>query len=189
MTQPAETRVRVRGLQPVQLLAGLVGLVYLAIGILGFVVAGSGEGSVGAFSVNLWHNLLHLGVGVLGVIAALNSGFSRTFGWLLLAAFGLLFVWGLAITGVFASNPVSGLGNPFAIDTADNWLHLGTALAGLLIAVLPARKRAEAVLGEPAPAQPTAEPATEPVADDRVAEPAHRRRGLRNRFGRRDAAH
>jgi hypothetical protein len=44
------------------------------------------------------------------------------------------------ITRTLRSNPVAALGNPLDLNTADNWLHLGSAVVGLVIAVLPARK-------------------------------------------------
>jgi len=45
------------------------------------------------------------------------------------------------ITGIVARNPVSEAGNPLALNTNDNWLHLGLALFGLLLAVMPARRK------------------------------------------------
>ncbi|WP_028663232.1 DUF4383 domain-containing protein [Saccharomonospora halophila] len=148
MARLKEGRTQVSGLQPVQMLAALVGLVYLAFGIIGLIVTGFGDfaGSTGStlwvFAVNPLHNIIHIVVGVLGVLMAVKSSGARTYGWLLLVAFGVLLLWGLAVTGVFATNPVSGLGNPLALNAADNWLHLGTALLGLIIAVMPARKAA-----------------------------------------------
>ena len=147
MTRPTDTRVRRGGLQPVQVLAGLIGLIYLAIGIIGMIITGFGgfadatHSSLWVFSINPLHNVFHIVIGALGVLMALSSGWARTYGWVLLAVFGILLLWGLAVTGVFAGNPVSGLGNPFALDAADNWLHLGTALLGLVLAVMPAHKK------------------------------------------------
>lgn len=152
---PTETRVSVRGLQPVQVVAGLVGLLYLALGTIGLVISGFGDFTASShstmwiFSVNPLHNVVHLGFGLLGVLMALTSALARAYGWVLFVSFGLLFVWGLALMGVFTTNPVRGLGNPMAIGTADTWLHFGTAIVGLLIAVLPARKVVEYVGAEP----------------------------------------
>ncbi|WP_199430235.1 DUF4383 domain-containing protein [Qaidamihabitans albus] len=192
MTRPAETRVRVGGLQPTQVLAGLVGLAYLAIGIIGFTITGFGDfaaaehSTLWVFAINPLHNVVHLVIGVLGVLMAVMSGLARTFGWLLFVAFGVLFVWGLAITDVFATNPVSGLGNPLAIDTADNWLHLGTALVGLLIAVLPARRVVER--GETVPPGTVEErrPAEENEPTTETTETTEH--GGHRRFGRHDPA-
>ncbi|PXY21661.1 DUF4383 domain-containing protein [Prauserella sp. PE36] len=147
MDPRADARVGVAGVQPAQVLAAIVGLVYLAIGIIGFVLTGFGgfthaeHSTLWLFSINPLHNVVHVVIGVLGLLMALNAGLARTFGWLLFIGYGVVFVWGLAITGVFSSNPVSGLGNPLALNTADNWLHLGSALVGLLIAIMPARKK------------------------------------------------
>jgi ABC-type transport system involved in multi-copper enzyme maturation permease subunit len=156
MTRPKEpgTRPRRRGLQPVQLLAGLVGLVYLALGIIGLIITGFGgfgdatHSTLWLFSINPFHNVVYIVIGALGVLMALTSKLARTYGWLVLVAFGVLVLWGLAITGVFSENPVSGLGNPLALNTADNWLHFGTALLGLVIAVMPARKKIPAMPGQ-----------------------------------------
>jgi hypothetical protein len=67
---------------PVQTVAALVGLVFLLVGILGFVpgittsydnlsFAGHhGAKLLGVFGVNILHNIVHLGIGVAGLIAA-----------------------------------------------------------------------------------------------------------------------
>lgn len=137
-------RIRVAGTQPVQVLAGVVGLLLLAAGIYGYTKTGfTGDKRVFlyGFAVNPLHNLVNGAAGVIGLLLALGSGRARTFGWLLLAGFGLLFVWGLMLTGALTTNVVSGWGNPVELNTADNWLNLGIAVAGLLIALLPARKQ------------------------------------------------
>ena len=137
--------VKVAGLQPVQILAALAGIAFIVFGVVGFSRTGVGDWSVHSFvlgfSVNPLHNLVHVAVGVLGLLMALGSGLARLYGWLLFAGFGALFVWGLMITGILAQNPASEFGNPLALNTNDNWLHLGLALFGLLLAVLPARRK------------------------------------------------
>ncbi|ASR34823.1 hypothetical protein BAY61_07370 [Prauserella marina] len=182
MDRPTQTQVRVSGFQPAQLLAGLVGLVYLAFGIVGLVITGFGGFTAAqhsmllGFSVNPLHNVVSIVVGVLGLLFATRSGLARTYGWLLFLGFGVLLVWGMAITGVFSSNPVSGLGNPLALNTADNWLHLGTALVGLLIAVLPARKRIVQTTDPGAASADLGATRTDVAADQPVQDrPAHRK--------------
>ncbi|WP_063798736.1 DUF4383 domain-containing protein [Nocardia sp. NRRL S-836] len=137
--------VKVAGLQPVQLLAALAGIAFIVFGVVGFTRTGVNDWAthsfVLGFSVNALHNLVHVIVGVLGLVMALGSGLARLYGWLLFLGFGALFVWGLMITGIVAQNPVSAIGNPLALNTNDNWLHLGIALFGLLLAVLPARRK------------------------------------------------
>jgi hypothetical protein len=140
-------RVKVAGLQPAQVLAGLVGLVFLALGVLGFVRTGFGDfagdqhATLLGFSLNPLHNVVHLVFGVLGLLMASTSGLARLYGWILFIGYGAVSLWGLALSGVFSTNPVSGLGNPLALNTHDNWLHLGLTAVGLLIAVLPARRK------------------------------------------------
>ncbi|WP_394616851.1 DUF4383 domain-containing protein [Lentzea sp. JNUCC 0626] len=138
-------RIKVAGLQPVQVLAGLAGIAFIVFGVVGFTRTGVGDWAaqsfVLGFSVNPLHNLVMVAVGVLGLLTALGSGLSRTYGWLLFAGFGALFVWDLMITGILAQNPAQEFGNPLAVNANDNWLHLGLALFGLLLAVMPARRK------------------------------------------------
>ncbi|MER5268589.1 DUF4383 domain-containing protein [Actinosynnema sp. NPDC002837] len=140
-------RVKVAGLQPAQVLAGLVGLVFLALGVLGFVRTGFGDfagdqhAMLLGFALNPLHNVVHLAFGVLGLLMASTSGLARLYGWILFLGYGAVLLWGLALAGVFSTNPVAGLGNPLALNVNDNWLHLGLAAVGLLIAVLPARRK------------------------------------------------
>ncbi|MGW6448436.1 DUF4383 domain-containing protein [Lentzea sp. NPDC055074] len=150
-------RIKVAGLQPVQLLAGLAGIAFIVFGVVGFTRTGVGDWAaqsyVLGFSVNPLHNTVMVAVGVLGLLTALGSGLARLYGWLLFAAFAAIFVWDLMITGILAQNPAEQYGNPLAINTNDNWLHLGIALFGLLLAVMPARRKLvedeEPVLPEP----------------------------------------
>ncbi|MDQ2587766.1 DUF4383 domain-containing protein [Saccharothrix yanglingensis] len=147
MTHSTVGRVKVAGLQPAQVLAGLLGLVFLAFGVVGFLRTGFGDfagdqhAMVLGFAVNPLHNTIHLAFGVLGLLMATGSGLARLYGWIVFLAYGAVLLWGLALAGVFSGNPVSGLGNPLALNTNDNWLHLGFAVVGLLIAVLPARRK------------------------------------------------
>ncbi|MFJ6675428.1 DUF4383 domain-containing protein [Actinosynnema sp. NPDC091369] len=160
-------RVKVAGLQPAQVLAGLVGLVFLALGVLGFVRTGFGDfagdqhAMLLGFTLNPLHNVVHLAFGVLGLLMASTSGLARLYGWLLFIAYGAVLLWGLALAGVFSTNPVAGLGNPLALNVNDNWLHLGLAAVGLLIAVLPARRK---IVTEAPVDERTGEPIA-PVAD------------------------
>jgi hypothetical protein len=146
MVRSEKARIRVRGLQPVQMLAGLAGIVFLVAGVVGFTRTGFGNFAghepvfLSVFAINPLHNLVNVVLGLIGVLMSIGSGLARMYGWLLFVVTGVMFVWGMMITGVFASNPVSGAGNPLNLNTADNWLHLGTAVLGLLMAIMPARK-------------------------------------------------
>ncbi|HUQ55951.1 DUF4383 domain-containing protein [Lentzea sp.] len=159
--------VKVAGLQPVQMLAALAGIAFIVFGVVGFTRTGVGDWAaqshVLGFSVNPLHNLVMVVVGVLGLLMALGSGLSRLYGWLLFAGFAALFVWDLMITGILAQNPAEQYGNPLAVNTNDNWLHLGLAIFGLLLAVMPARRK---LIEEEEPVVP--EPRSEAFREDRV---------------------
>ena len=111
---------------PVQTLALLVGVVFLAVGVLGFVpgvtthygdlsFAGHGGDArlLGLFSVSILHNLVHLAFGVAGVALARTAETARTY----LAGGGAVYlvVWLVGVIGV---------GGWIPVNTADNWLHL-----------------------------------------------------------------
>ena len=122
---------------PVQFAATVVGVVFLLVGVLGFVpgvttqldalaVAGHGSGAMllGLFHVSVLHNLVHLLFGVAGLALARTSG----------AAYGYLVGGGaiyllLAIYGAFV--PADSAANVVPVNTADNWLHLVLA-AGMV---------------------------------------------------------
>lgn len=115
----------------------VAGIVYALVGILGFVpgviqtpppdapalTEGSGYGYLlGLFPVNLWHNVVHLVVGVIGVIAWYQSVFwSRQFARGLAVFYGLLTVMGLIpqLSTVFGFIPIFG---------HNIWLHGLTAI-------------------------------------------------------------
>jgi len=93
----------------------------------------------------------------------------------------VLVVWGLMLMGFTSTNPVSELGNPLNLNVADNWLHVGTAVLGLAIAVVPARRRIveEEPVTEPVPVQQAERvPADTVAADDTDAAPTEKPRGL-----------
>ncbi|MEV4051486.1 DUF4383 domain-containing protein [Amycolatopsis sp. NPDC049688] len=146
MVHAKGARIRVRGLQPAQVLAGLAGIAFLVVGIIGFSRTGFGDfaghhdAGFWRFSGNPLMSLVRVVTGVIGLLLAFGSGRARTFGWLLFIGYGLLFVWGLMIDGLISTNPFANAGNPMDLGPADTWLHLGVAALGLLIAVLPARR-------------------------------------------------
>jgi hypothetical protein len=129
------------GMAMPQILAVAVGAVYTLVGLTGFFVTGFGdfaghEGhSLLGFSINPLHNILHLGVGALGLVMGMRLPTARTYGWILLLAYGVLFVFGLFAVG---NTDVNFL----AMNAADNVLHLLTALLGLAIALWPTRGQA-----------------------------------------------
>ncbi len=120
-------------------LALAVGVLYALIGVLGFFVTGfdnfaseTGETLLG-FEVNPLHNIVHLLIGGAGIALSRSLSGARTFGWLLVAGYGLTFLYGLFAV----DNPDV---NFLSLNWADNWLHLASVVAGLVIALLPVRR-------------------------------------------------
>jgi hypothetical protein len=122
---------------PVRYFALVLGVVYLIVGVLGFfpsmlhppgpaapnlsVDAGYGR-LLGLFPVNVLHNVVHLGVGLWGLLAYRSFSGSIGFARGLAIFYGLLAVMGL----------VAGLNTTFGLIPIfghDVWLHAVTALA------------------------------------------------------------
>ena len=112
-----------------QKLAWLFGLVFLLVGILGFIpgitedapgsFAGEdSEGSLlGVFQTSILHNLAHLAFAV-GILAARKHATALTY----------LLVGGLAYAGLFVLG-LLGVMDWLPADDTDDWLHLGLAVA------------------------------------------------------------
>ena len=131
----------VRTTAPHQKLALSIGILYLAIGVLGFFVTGFGgfaehdqERTLLGFAVNPLHNIVHLAIGLAGVLMWRDSRSARTYGWALAIVYGATTVYGLLVV----NNPEANILN---INGADNLLHILSTLAGLAIALWPARER------------------------------------------------
>jgi hypothetical protein len=122
-----------------QMVALAIGVIYLLIGIIGFFVTGfddfaahTDEALIG-FSINPLHNVVHILIGVAGLVLARTLARARAYGWLLAVGYGAAFVYGLFAVG--NEEPLNFL----SINWADNWLHLASVLAGLAIALGPVR--------------------------------------------------
>lgn len=137
---------------PAQWLALAVGVVFVLVGLIGFLVTGfdgfvepEGELLLGVFEVNPLHNVVHLLIGGAGLALWNRLDRARLYGWLLAIGYGATFVYGLFVADS------DGAENFLAINQADNWLHLASALAGVAIALWPARNRHAAGPGRGAP--------------------------------------
>ena len=130
---------------PSQYLALIVGLVFTVVGIAGFFVTGLDIASLDDFfardtdkyllglEVNPAHNVVHLLLGLAGLALGVSKAGARAYGALLFVGYAATFVFGLFAV----ENPDI---NFLSLNTADNWFHLASALVGLVIAVLPARR-------------------------------------------------
>ena len=111
------------------------GIVFLLVGVLGFVPALTPDGALlGLFMVNTLHNIVHLAFGVLGIAAVLTGTsvlYNRAAGIIYLLLTVLGFIPGLAPGGMLL-----GL---VMINLADNFLHLvlGVVLAYVGFALAP----------------------------------------------------
>ncbi len=129
------------GRAPSQYLAQVVGLAFVAAGVLGFFITGfddffardTNQFLLG-LEINPAHNVVHLALGLLGLALWWTLAGARTYGAVLLVGYGAAFVYGLFAVDNAEINVLS-------MNTADNWFHLSSALVGLVIAVLPARRR------------------------------------------------
>jgi hypothetical protein len=113
--------------------AVLFGVVFLLVGILGFVPAVTKDQMLlGIFHVNAAHNCVHLLSGVVALFAGMTSlGAARMY----FRIFGL--VYGLvAVMGFFVGDGM--LLGLISNNAADTWLHVGIAAVSLLLGFMPA---------------------------------------------------
>ncbi|SDK04641.1 protein of unknown function [Lentzea albidocapillata subsp. violacea] len=133
--------------RPIQLLAAVVGVVFLLVGILGFIpgvtanhdqlsFAGHHSGALllGVFAVSVLHNLVHVAFGVAGLVMARTTRLAGAF---LIgggAIYLVLWLYGLVIDHDSAANFVP-------VNTADNWLHLGLGVGMVALGLLTGRTK------------------------------------------------
>jgi hypothetical protein len=123
-----------------ELLALAFGAIYLLVGIVGFFITGFSDffahdtgKNLLFFEINGMHNVVHILIGVAGLVLARNLAGARAYGWLLAVGYGAALVYGLIALGKdwdFLS-----------LNAADNVLHGATALVGLVIALGPVQSR------------------------------------------------
>jgi hypothetical protein len=129
--------------QPVQLAALVVGVVFVVVGIAGFIpgvtthysdMNFAGHDSMakllGLFMVSVLHNVVHLLFGIVGIALARSAATARSY----LIGGGVIYLvlwlYGLIIDQSSSANFVP-------VNTADNWLHflLGVGMIGLGVAL------------------------------------------------------
>lgn len=124
---------------PMQLAALIAAVLFLVVGVLGFIpgvttnigeleFAGHQSDAMllGVFEVSILHNIVHLLFGVAGLILARTWAGARAFLVGGGAIYLLLWLYGMLISHDSAANFVP-------VNAADNWLHLvlGLGMAGL----------------------------------------------------------
>ncbi|WP_144801053.1 DUF4383 domain-containing protein [Curtobacterium sp. BH-2-1-1] len=130
----------------IQKVAMVVGIVFLLVGIAGFVpgltsggLGGAGHGSMamllGIFQVSVLHNIVHLLFGVVGLLAANRATGSRMY--LVIGGVVYFVLW---VYGLFTAGTMSGA-NFVPLNWADNWLHLVLAIGMVALGVVFPRGR------------------------------------------------
>ncbi|GAB3937206.1 DUF4383 domain-containing protein [Micromonospora vulcania] len=135
------------GRPPVRRAAGTVAVLFLLIGVLGFVpgvtsgaadLRFAGHGShaylFGVFQVSVLHNLVHLLFGVAGLALARTVTGARTFLVGGGAVYLVLWLYGLAVDHDTGANVLP-------VNDADGWLHLGLGVGMIALGLLTARPR------------------------------------------------
>jgi len=132
MAASAGNNVAGRGKTVPEILALAFGAVYLLVGIVGFFITGFDnffehtDETLIVFDINPAHNVVHILIGVAGLLLGRTLAGARTYGWLLAVGYGAAFLY-----GVFAVGEDWDFLN---LNWADNILHLLTAVVGVVIA-------------------------------------------------------
>jgi hypothetical protein len=115
-----------------QVYALTLGVVLVAVGVLGFIVEPSfaigdsaQRGTLIAFDINGWHNVVHVLSGVVGIALAGTAAKARLF----CIGYGVVYTL-VAVLG-FVVGDGGLLLSIIPINTADNLLHLAIALTGI----------------------------------------------------------
>jgi Domain of unknown function (DUF4383) len=117
----------------VKTMAVLFGMVFLLVGILGFVPAVTKDQMLlGIFHVNAAHNCVHLLSGVVALFAGMTSaGAARWYFRIFGLVYGLVAVMGFMMGDGMLLGLISN-------NTADTWLHVGIAAVSLILGFMPA---------------------------------------------------
>ncbi len=118
----------------VQRFAQVLGIIYLLVGVIGFIpplLIGDVPGAlgpfggylIGLFAVNWFHNLAHLAIGAAGLAVYRSFSGSKAYALVLGVAYAALFLLGIL------SGSVATLGGLLPLNGVDDVLHIVTALA------------------------------------------------------------
>ncbi|MGC5171040.1 DUF4383 domain-containing protein [Microbacterium sp. DT81.1] len=144
-SQPASTRRFAE--TAVQKAALIVGIVFLVVGVAGFIpglttdvnallIAGHESHALllGVFQVSILHNIVHLLFGIAGVAVARSASASRQYLIWGGVIYLVLWIFGLFVAG---DNPA----NFVPVNTADNWLHFVLGVGMIALGLLLTRDR------------------------------------------------
>src|SRR5919108_6611102 len=116
---------------PAQVYAGLIGVVLVGAGIVGFFYSsdfgdpGKVDGVLGILDVNGWHNVVHILTGLIGLAVYASYGNARAY------AIGLGAVYVVIAIAGFIAGDGETLLSIIPVNTEDNVLHLLIGIAGL----------------------------------------------------------
>lgn len=111
----------------IKTLALVFGAVFLLVGILGFIPAATPDHKLlGLFMVGGIHNVIHILSGALAIAGAMTS---EKYAQLYFRVFGSVYAL-VTVVGFVQKDTVLGI---FAVNTADNFLHLVLAVAILAV--------------------------------------------------------
>lgn len=140
-TTPSTPKHPGRKKSPAQIAALLYGIVFLIVGIAGFIPGltsdvgsmsfgghHSGAMLLGIFQVSILHNIVHLLYGIVGLALSRRHGTARTY--LLVGGVVYLVLW---IYGLIVNK--ESMANFVPLNSGDDWLHLflGITMVGLAI--------------------------------------------------------
>lgn len=180
MPPPRRRAAAVRAAWP-QAVAVLVGVLFVVLGVMGFGATGIDRVAQSddlevlfGLGVNPLQNVVHVAMGVAGIVLSARLRGARRYGWVLAAVFGALFVYGAVVDRAPHADVLN-------TNWPVNWVHAGFAVLGLVIALAPATPR-PVPDATPPPAKATetsgtsgtsgtSSPGAEPSVVEAVAEP------------------
>lgn len=113
---------------PAQQFALIAGVVFLLIGILGFILApDEGDKLLGIFQVNIIHNIIHVAVGALFLAGTTTHVRAKQVNLLVGIVYGLVAILGFA--NIVVHDVIDA-------NAADDFLHLASAVLALFFATI-----------------------------------------------------
>jgi hypothetical protein len=140
---------------PIQTVAWLFGIVFLLVGVAGFIpgittnyddMSFAGHNSdaelLGIFQVSILHNIVHILFGIVGLALSRTWGGARTYMIGGGVVYLVLWIYGLIVSAESGANFVP-------MNSADDWLHfaLGVGMIGLGVLLTRGETRTSTAMG------------------------------------------